>query len=58
MTASQNKIDYVRQYNADNYDRLNLLLPQGLKSEWKAAAKKLGLSITQMLIEAVEKFTK
>jgi len=58
MAAKQNQLDYIREYNAQHYDRLNLLLPAGTKNEWKEKAKSLGLSITQMLIEAVENFSR
>ena len=42
--------DYVRQ----NYDRIEFTVPKGKKAELKALAKQEGLTVPQLLAEAVK----
>lgn len=46
----------VREYNSRNYEKLTLMLPIGIKAEWKAEAEKRGMSLTGFVKEAVEKY--
>ena len=43
----------VREYNDRNYEKLTLMLSKGIKDEWKAEAKKRGMSLTRFVTEAV-----
>ena len=47
------KIKYNNAYNKENYDRITVMVPKGEKDEWKALAKKKGLSLTEMVRLAV-----
>ncbi|MBQ8697617.1 MAG: hypothetical protein IJV83_05325 [Clostridia bacterium] len=58
MPANQNQLEYIREYNKAHYDKVTFLLPSGTKTEWKEIADRVGLSITKMVISAVEKFSK
>jgi len=46
---------YVASYNRANYDRVDLKIPKGKKSEWKAKAKAAGLSLTEWIVQKVER---
>lgn len=47
------KKQYTRQneFNRNNYDRILLAIPKGLKAEWQAKAKAEGLSLTNWIIK-------
>lgn len=38
----------------DRYDRVQLVLPKGLKEKWQASAQQAGLSLNAYILEAVE----
>lgn len=44
-----NRSDYVNEKNKENYDRINLILPKGLKNEIQLKADKEGLSVTKYI---------
>lgn len=46
----------VREYNDRNYEKLTLMLSKGIKDEWKAEAKKRGMSLTRFVTEAVTQY--
>jgi len=46
----------VREYNDKNYEKLTLMLSKGIKAEWKAEAKKRGMSLTRFVTEAVTQY--
>lgn len=46
----------VREYNDRNYEKLTLMLSKGIKDEWKAEAKKRGMSLTKFVTEAVVQY--
>lgn len=46
----------VREYNDKNYEKLTLMLSKGIKAEWKAEAKKKGMSLTRFVTEAVTQY--
>lgn len=46
----------VREYNAKNYEKLTLMLPIGIKAEWKVEAEKRNMSLTKFVTEAVVQY--
>lgn len=44
---------YRNRYIAEHYDRFNLLLPAGMKSEIAAAAESAGMSTNAYILEAI-----
>ena len=46
------------RYNAKAYDRIVLLVPKGLKDEWRAKAEANGESLTKYIRNAVEAFNR
>ena len=44
----------VNKYIASNYDRVNLTMPKGKKSEYKEAAEARGKSLNQFIIDCIE----
>ena len=51
MSVSQKAI---RAYKAANYDRLELSLPRGAKSQLKEISRAAGVSLNRYILEAVE----
>lgn len=45
----------VREYNDRNYEKLTIMVPKGTKEKWKSLAKAKGISVTKLILEAVEK---
>lgn len=43
------------KYLAEKTDDMKLRMPKGTKDRWKAAAEARGISLTQLIIQAVEK---
>ena len=51
-TASKNK------WNANHYERIAISVPIGERERYKHLAEKLGISVNQMFIQAVEEYVK
>ena len=51
-----NKLDYIAEYQKENYDRINLTVAKGLREHYKAEAEKRGLSISKMFLTAVDEW--
>lgn len=49
-SASKNK------WNAKAYDRISAFLPKGMRDEFKAACAARGVSMNEVVREAVERF--
>ncbi len=49
-----NAIKYNNEFIKQAYDRINLTIPKGMKTEWQAAAKRAGISLNAYILEAVE----
>lgn len=47
---------YKSEYAKQNYDRLLLTIPKGRKAELKAEADIRGISINQLIIDALEHY--
>lgn len=43
-----------QKYNNKTYDRLQLMLPKGLKTEWTEKANQSGLSLTAYIVQCVK----
>ena len=51
--VSYNKTQYNNMYNNEHYDRVNLLLPKGMKQDIKKAANVLDESINAYILRAI-----
>lgn len=56
MPVSKKQQACVNRYMAKNYDRINLAVPKGSRDRYKAVAERLGISVNQLFIQAVEEF--
>lgn len=45
---------YQADYKRQNYDRLNILVPRGRGKSIKAEAGKRGISVSQLVVQALE----
>lgn len=52
--SQQDKTNYKRKFNEENYDRIGLYLSPEDKERWKLAAKVAGMSLNKYIIQAVE----
>ena len=48
------QIQYVRDYNAEHYERFTLLMPMGMKDELKAKAKAEGKSLSSYILDIIK----
>lgn len=46
------------KYLAEKTDDIRIRVPKGSKDRWRAAAGECGLSLNQMIVNAVEEFIK
>ena len=44
------------KYNADNYDRVAILIKKGKREEWKQAAAARSLGYAEMIRQSVEEY--
>ena len=51
------RIKYNNDFNRQNYDKVTIQIPKGEKEEWKSLAKKMGLSMTELIRRAVAEFS-
>lgn len=49
-----NQIAYQNEYIKEKYDRINLTVPKGRKTEIKEAAKTAGKSVNEFINEIIE----
>lgn len=47
---------YQSDYKRQNYDRLNILVPRGRGKEIKKEAARRGISVSQLIIQALESY--
>lgn len=52
MAFDQNQ--YINEYKRENYDRLSILIPKGRKKDIKTIADSKGVSVSQLVVEALE----
>ena len=48
-------IGYKNQFNKDNYDMIQFTVPKGKKKFIKERAKELGISVSELIVRALEK---
>ena len=46
----------AQRYIKENYEQLSIRLKKGERERYKALAERLGLSVNQLFIKAVEKY--
>lgn len=56
MTVSKKQQAHVTKYVASHYDQIKITVPKGERARYKVAAEKLGVSVNQLFINAVEQF--
>ena len=54
--GKMSKRDYIHEYTKETYDRVGLTLPKGSKDFLKEAAEARGLSVSALVLRAVEDF--
>ena len=52
MAFDQNQ--YINDYKRQNYDTIRALVPKGKAQDIKVFAKSKGLSVSQLIVEALE----
>jgi hypothetical protein len=56
MAFDQNK--YVADFKRENYDAVTFLIPKGKKAALKQRAQIDGISVSQLVVRALEEFYK
>lgn len=56
MAVSKKQQACVNRYITKNYDRINVTVPKGDRDRYKALAARLGLSVNQLFVQAVERY--
>lgn len=54
--AEYDKIKYNMEYNAKNYDRINIAVAKGVKADWASRAKAAGMSLNAYITRAVDEY--
>ena len=54
MATSERQKNYVKKYQ-EKMDAITIRPPAGTKERWRAAAEKEGKSLTQFIMDCVEK---
>lgn len=54
--ASKNQIDYGIKFIKEKYDQIVIRIPKGERDRYKALAARLGLSVNQLFVQAVERY--
>ena len=47
--------EYKARYQRENYDRVVILIPKGKKADIKERAEDLGISVSELIVRALEK---
>ena len=47
--------EYKARYQRENYDRVIILIPKGKKADIKERAEDLGISVSELIVRALEK---
>ncbi len=56
MPVSKKHMDYTNNYLLENYERFTIRVPKGQKDRYKALAARLGVSVNQLFVQAVERY--
>lgn len=49
------QVEYKNQYNRENYDIVRFTVPKGKRKLLKERAQELGISVSELVIRALEK---
>lgn len=56
MTVSKKQQANVTRYVSKHYDQIKITVPKGERDRYKALAAKLGVSVNQLFVQAVEQY--
>lgn len=56
MTVSKKQQANVTRYVSKHYDQIKITVPKGERDRYKALAARLGVSVNQLFVQAVEQF--
>ncbi len=56
MTVSKKQQQAVDRYISKHYDHIAIRVPKGERDRYKALAARLGVSVNQLFVQAVERF--
>lgn len=56
MTVSKKQQANVTRYVSRHYDQIKLTVPKGSRDRYKSLAARLGISVNQLFIQAVERY--
>ena len=56
MTVPKKQQACVTRYVASHYDQIKITVPKGERDRYKRLAEKLGVSVNQLFLQAVEEF--
>lgn len=56
MTVPKKQQACVNRYVAKHYDQIRLTVPKGSRDRYKALAARLGVSVNQLFVQAVEQY--
>ena len=56
MTVSKKQQANVTRYVSKHYDQIKITVPKGERDRYKRLAAKLGVSVNQLFVQAVEQY--
>ena len=56
MTVSKKQQACVSRYRSKHYDHISVTVPKGERDRYKSLAARLGLSVNQLFVQAVESY--
>lgn len=56
MTVSKKQQANVTRYVSKHYDQIKITVPKGERDRYKSLAARLGLSVNQLFVQAVENY--
>lgn len=54
--ANKKQIDYGIKFIKEKYDQIIIRIPKGERDRYKSLAARLGLSVNQLFVQAVEQY--
>lgn len=56
MTVSKKQQANVTRYVSKHYDQIKITVPKGERDRYKSLAARLGVSVNQLFVQAVEQY--
>ncbi len=56
MPVSKKHMDYTNNYLKEKYEQIIIRIPKGSRDRYKALAARLGVSVNQLFVQAVEQY--